>query len=176
MVSVSTIFKELTDSKNSCDCNGRQKMECSMKKCSEILEQRARGDKLIYASKFGGEGAPGKWLTHLPQRLHRSHEKDLWSQTIDSCEQHPRIWKLLVVNREPWQQHESDIPCSEGIQEEKAHGIQNVDQDEGKTGGGKTSRKPDWQQMFEVGEEVRVSNCSDLWQEDKGGGKGQVLR
>lgn len=36
-------------------------------------------------------------------------------------------------------------------------------------------RKPEWQQISEVGEEICVSNCADLWQERKGGGKGQVL-
>lgn len=45
----------------------------------------------------------------------------------------------------------------------------------GKTESGRTSRKPEWQQTSEVGEEVCVSNCSDLWREGKGGGKGQVL-
>lgn len=47
--------------------------------------------------------------------------------------------------------------------------------DEGKNGVGKTSRRPEWQQTLKQVKGCTSSAYWDLWQEGKGGSKGQVL-
>lgn len=49
------------------------------------------------------------------------------------------------------------MACSEAVQEEEeeAHGVQHTVDDEGKTGAGKTSRRPEWQQTLK-----QVKGCA----------------
>lgn len=48
---------------------------------------------------------------------------------------------FFMSNREPWWHCEQEMLCSEEVQEEKAHCVECMDQDEEKTRGGKTRQE-----------------------------------